>query len=236
MKNWTIARRIILGFTAVILTALALGTFAYTRLVTIKHGTTEIARQAVPGLLAISGIESLARQNYSATLKYTAAKSAEERARLMSTIQANIARINGLTNDYAATISQAQDAELLAAMLKARAAYVPAFKAVCQMIDDGKAAEAAAYFQAQVEPASASFMAAIEAAVTREKETTSLATSRIDDSTRSAQNGILTGLATALAAAVIMSLVIILAINRVLTTVATTLDQGAGELDRKSVV
>lgn len=230
MKHWTIARRIILGFTAVILTAIALGAFAYIRLVTIKRGTTEIARQSVPGLLAIGGIESLARQNYSATLKYVAAKTAGERAALMSVIQTNITRINTLTNDYAATIEQPQARELFEGMLKARAAYVPAFKTVCQMIDEGKAAEAVAYFQTQVEPASSGFMSAIEAAVAQNKAATTLVTTRIDDSTRSAQNGILAGLGAAVAAAVAMSLIIILAINRVLTTVATTLDQGAGEL------
>ncbi|HVY72050.1 MAG TPA: MCP four helix bundle domain-containing protein, partial [Verrucomicrobiae bacterium] len=90
MKNWTIARRISLGFTIVILIAIGLGLFAHNRLRVIRQGAGAIAGHSVPGLLVINDIQSLARRNYSETLKYVAEEDHQARARIFAVIQTNI--------------------------------------------------------------------------------------------------------------------------------------------------
>src|SRR5450756_1533343 len=99
MKNWTIKKRIASGFTAIVGITLVLGLFAWGRLSTIRQGTAEIATDALPGLSIITKIQSLAQQNYSATLRIVLAENAEAEKKELGEIQKNIATINGLTND-----------------------------------------------------------------------------------------------------------------------------------------
>jgi methyl-accepting chemotaxis protein len=124
MKNWTIGKRTILGFATIVLIAVVLGAFAFTRLVVIKQGTNRISTDSLPCLLIISEIESVARQNHAAILRYVLKANPGEKANEMAIIQKNIATINKLTNDYAATIAQEKDRELFGNVLDARAAYV----------------------------------------------------------------------------------------------------------------
>jgi hypothetical protein len=48
MSQWTIAKRLIAGFSAVILVTLALGGFAFSRLLTIDYDARRIVGDALP--------------------------------------------------------------------------------------------------------------------------------------------------------------------------------------------
>ena len=230
MKNWTIGRRIVSGFAAVIVITLALGGFAWLRLSTIQRGARRIATESVPGVLIFDDIESLARQNYSGTLRYVLAETADERTQLMARIKTNIARINQLTNDYSARLTSARDRELMAVFVKTRADYVPAFQEVCRLAAEQKRTEAMAFLRTQVDPASDRLMAAINAEVTFNRDNAGEASQQIKASADMAQAGILTGLVAALAGAVLVSWVIIRGVNRILQSVADTLREGSNQV------
>ena len=50
MKNWTIAKRISIGFASVILITVALGMFSLSRLMNIRDHSNHISQQSLPGL------------------------------------------------------------------------------------------------------------------------------------------------------------------------------------------
>jgi hypothetical protein len=52
MKNWKIGLRMAAGFGAVICIAVALGVFAYTRVITIDTTATRITTDCLPGVFA----------------------------------------------------------------------------------------------------------------------------------------------------------------------------------------
>lgn len=244
-REWTIGQRISWGFVAVIAVALCLGLFAYSQLTNIKKSATEIAGDAFPGLVTFSEIESLARQNYSATVKHVLSENPAEKEKLMALIQENISKINKLTNDYAAAIRvvipggvitehEQKDRQLFEAMLVARANYVPAFKEVCRLSSEMKNKEAYAYLQAKVDPASDKFMQAIQAEVALNRQHGEAASGDILASVHAAQSGILGGLVFAFVVATAISFFITRRTNKVLKGLAEALDEGSGQVTSAS--
>ena len=63
MSQWTIAKRLIAGFSAVILVTLLLGGFAFTRLLTIDNDARRIVGDALPGVTAILQMSVNTREN-----------------------------------------------------------------------------------------------------------------------------------------------------------------------------
>jgi methyl-accepting chemotaxis protein len=230
MINLTIAKRIVLGFSGTTAVALALGVFAYTRLLEIKQHSTRITVDCLPGAALIGQITSLAEKNYIATLRHVATEKPEDKAALTAIIQANVARINALTNEYAGTITMARDRELFTAMLAARAGFVDVFKGVGGLSDAGKNQEALRLVNTRLQPAFDTFDHALDALVDFNKENGATSGKQITQAVRSAQRGILAGLVTALALAVGIGWVLTRTTNRVLQSVAVSLDEGAAQV------
>ena len=74
MSQWTIAKRLIAGFSAVIFVTLMLGGFAFTRLLTIDSDSRRIVGDALPGVTAILQMSVNTRE---ATAEESAAASEE---------------------------------------------------------------------------------------------------------------------------------------------------------------
>ncbi len=230
MNSWTVGKRIIIGFAAVIVVVVALGSFAYYRLANIKHEAEGIAKVSLPGLVVISEVQSLALQNYTATLRYILADSEAESSKELAVISKNVAAIDGLTNQYNGMIIDAKDRELFDVMIKARSEYVPAFKAVCKLQSEKNTREALEQLRTKVNPASLKFLDAIAAVVNFNKENAEAAVGEIESGTRSATVGISIGLIASLLGAVFISFFIIRAINRVLGKVSESLGDSANQL------
>src|SRR5512142_2149295 len=63
MKNWTVGKRIVVGYTAVLLATLAIGAFALTRLVVIKGHSDSLTSDDLPGVVILSKIQAIALEN-----------------------------------------------------------------------------------------------------------------------------------------------------------------------------
>jgi len=69
MKNLTIGKHIALGFASVIIITLALGAFAYMRLLAISSHSDHIAKTSLPGVELVLGMEKNLRVNCSISSK-----------------------------------------------------------------------------------------------------------------------------------------------------------------------
>lgn len=239
--EWTIAQRITLGFAAVIAVSICLGVFAYTRLLIIKKGATEIAGDAFPGLVVFTDIESLARENYALTVKHVLSTDSEEKTRFMASIQKNSSRLDQLTNEYGAAMKailvdesnaehEAKDRRLFEAMLEARSEYLQAFTEVTQLSAAQKSQAAHEYLISTVDPAAEKFIQTIRAEVDLNKALGEEASAEIQHSVSAAQKGILGGLILALAAATAISFIITRRTNSVLKQLAESLDDSSEQV------
>ena len=82
MNNWTISRRIIAGFTIMVLLTVALGVFALWRLMGLAQSVADIADNSLPSVVALGEIANLSRDNLISLLRINGEESAERNAQL----------------------------------------------------------------------------------------------------------------------------------------------------------
>lgn len=230
MKNWTIGKRIILGIVSVILIAVALGLFAYSRLINIHTYSNAIVNDALPGVYFISKFESNERQAQINTFKHILSDSKEEKTQFKAAIASILQTNEKLMVDYERTITAAKDRELFAEIQTAFPTYRKAQKEVLELSDQGKGKEAFAMSKTELQPTFEKLMAAIEADVNFNKENGDELTKSIQTAIGSAQTGILIGLTMTLLVGSGIAFVIIRGTSRVLGDIATRLGEGSDQV------
>ena len=230
MKNMTIGKRIIIGFSAILLVVLGLGGFTYQHLVNIKGHSTKITVDCLPGMAVITDIHSVAQENYVLTLKGVLTENTQEKASFTALIQTNVARINQLTNDYNATITMAKDRELFGEMIGARFLYVTAFKDVAALSNAGKNKEAIDLIRASLQPAYDKLESIIVALVNFNKENGQESGQAIDAAVSTSVRGIIIGVASSVLFGIGIAFWITRTISRVLRQTSSALADGADQV------
>jgi methyl-accepting chemotaxis protein len=230
MKNMTIGKRIILGFSATLLVVLGLGGFAYQRLVEIKGHSTKITVDCLPGLAVIGDILNKAQENYMFILRGALTTNAQERATLAALMQTNVAQINQLTNDYNATITMAKDRDLFAELIAARSHFVATLKGVTTLANEGKSTEVLDLIRGTLQPEFDKFESAIEALVDFNKENGHESGQAIGAAVSTSIRGIIIGVASSVLLGVGIAFWIIRSINRILRRTSSALADGADQV------
>ena len=228
--NWTIGKRIIFGFTSIILIAMALGLFAYSRLVTIRAHSETIVGDALPGVFMIGRMEAAVRQNQVVTFKHIMSDTKEEMAQFDAEMAESVQANDKILTDYEKTITRAKDRELFEQVKAALPPFRLAREAVLKLSRDQKSKEAFEMAKKELKPVYEKLTAAIEALVDLNKATGDEFCKSIQAAINGAQMGIWIGLVAALLIGVGISLVIIRGTNRALTGVATTLADGSNQI------
>ena len=70
MNSWTISRRIIVGFTAMLGIVIALGLFAIWRGQTLKSAIAVLGDNSLPSVLTLRGVAGATRDNIFTTVRY----------------------------------------------------------------------------------------------------------------------------------------------------------------------
>jgi methyl-accepting chemotaxis protein len=233
MKNWKIGTRIVAGFFAVILIAVALGAFAYMQVNSMSRLGNLIATDSMPGLALIDRIDVRVNLTYCLLLQHVLANKADT-PQLDAEIKAVRAKNSEAMDQYEKTITTAKDTELFAEVKAARAAFWPPAEEVQRLSGDGKMKEAVALYESQVRPAFKRFSEAIAAEVTLNKANGDQSTAEIVAAGRSAQTGILIGLLAAVLVAIGISLFVLRSITRPLARAVDLVSQVAlGDLTHK---
>ena len=109
MNNLTIAKRIALGFAAMILIVAVLGLVAITRLSATNREANRITDQCMPGLCAISQILDVSSSNFGDLLTHLGTTNLEEKTKLLKRIQSRREANDSYFSTYQATITQTAD-------------------------------------------------------------------------------------------------------------------------------
>ena len=68
MKTLTISKRIVIGFIAIVLVAIGIGTFSIVRLAYIKKSADSIVGDSLPGVIVLGELLSGIRDQYSISI------------------------------------------------------------------------------------------------------------------------------------------------------------------------
>ena len=234
MNNWTIGKRIILGFAGLLAIAAAFGLYAYRNLVVIDSCAGAITQDCLPGVYRIGRVETLNLTNYSLTQRLMLVTEPAVRAAIETEMKANSEEMSKLYQSYSETIDSDADRQLYQKVLDARTPYADERKKFLAELSTVPPAEAFPHFQTRLEPLYQNYYQAIRALVEFNRANGDDSGRAISLAVAGARRGIVTGLTGALLVGVIVSTVVIRTTNRRLRAVARVLGTGAEEITSDS--
>ncbi|MFT3828859.1 MAG: methyl-accepting chemotaxis protein [Opitutaceae bacterium] len=228
--NWTIGRRIVAGFTAVLLIAAAVGVFALNRVQTIDRTTREVTERAMPAIVLFATIESLVKENYINTTQHLAAEDASRMAAIEKEMTAKSETLTGLYKEVEALLIE-EDAQRNYELIKPeRAAYRDARSKVLSLSREGKKAEAQAQLDAQLYPVFQRYTAALQQSIRLNREDGTDAAAESAASISATRLGVPLGTGIAIVVGAVVAFFITASISRVLRRVSGEVREGAGQV------
>ena len=231
MSQWTIAKRLIAGFSAVILVTLLLGGFAFTRLLTIDSDARRIVGDALPGVTAILQMSVNTRENRALMLEHIVAETPAAKAAIEAAIGERAEANNKTAKAYEATITLDEDRALFARILEAQ----KELRAVREnellpLSREGKTQEALAVLNGRVKPVLERYMAAIEVGVKFNQANGVAWGQDLSHAVSQSKTGIVVGFLAALAVGIAVAWLIITTTNHALRGSVEELTEGAHQV------
>ena len=227
MNTWTISRRVIFGFTAMVLLCAALGAFALWRLQNLSQSLAMVADNSLPSVLLLNQCAALARDNIFGCMQFGDADSPEQRTAVGERIAANRAHMDELFKNYEPLVSDNEDRRLFEETKRAREVFVKARAKYFDVVLHGKAEEAKKLLMETVTPAYEESVKAVDASVEYNKKLCLNASTASKSAAKASMVLIWVVLGLALATACLVGWQIVRTTTRVLRDLATNLDQGA---------
>lgn len=224
MRDWTVAKRITLGFGALILIAVCLGAFAFTRFVGIQRETHHMAKDPLPGTLAILDIQGTLKENLGLAQYHLLAT---DKAAVAATIRSNVAHIDQCIADYEATITLPEDRAMFDTFREQRAAFVANFSELLRLSTAGSSQAAVACVSTRVIPAFERVDASLDRLVDFNTGNLRRSFGVIEAGVLSGRRAILIGLGFTLLAGLGLATLIIRSTNSVLNSVVGSLSAGS---------
>ncbi|MGE3491937.1 MAG: methyl-accepting chemotaxis protein, partial [Vicinamibacterales bacterium] len=230
MRNWTIGKRLVLGFGAVVSIVTILGAYSASQLRVIKVASDRVVLDSLPGTALSGRILAHVKNNLSLTLEHLTSDAAAD----MATIEAEVARTRELITEelaaYEKTITRPDDRALFDKVKPAREKFVAAFGQTISASKAGRKDEAFQHFRAEVKPAYQALEAAVTAVSDWNVEAGEAAGKTVADAVSSTMTGVLTGVGVAMLMAVGVGLIIIRSTGAVLRSAVNSLREGAEQV------
>jgi methyl-accepting chemotaxis protein len=226
MSNWTISRRIIVGFTAMVLITIALGVFALWRLNGLKENIASLADHTLPRLLTLREFANQSRDNLVWTLQIEPGSS-ERNAQLEQKIAAGTVRRDELFKSYEGMISDDEDRRLFQEVTRARDEMTASRTRTLDLFRENRADEAQKLLQEAVIPDYEKYFKAIDLEVENSAKASKAYADAAKRSALVSVRLIGVSLALVLLLAALFAWLIIRSTNRALSNISLNLDQGA---------
>jgi methyl-accepting chemotaxis protein len=231
MSNWTIGKRMIVGFSGVIAVVLALGAFAFVRLVTIGHAGSTITEVALPGVAAMGEISRLVRDNRAMIVEHMLSPTPQRKDAIEAAMKTTAGQIDTLGKAYEETVREPEGQRLIDAVAGFRQSYRDVREnVVLPLSRENKTAEAFDAFENQFKPVMLKYFDALQAEVEYNSRNGIAYGHDIDLAVGSAKVGIIVGLLAAVLVSAGLAFVIVSSTNTALRMSLTELSNGAHEV------
>ncbi len=171
MKNchattfWTVKKQILVTTLALVVGLVSVGVYSLVKLNGLKTSVDFLAKDAVPGIIAISSVNAHLSEAHVLAWRLTAVKSAAEIAAIEKDMETYRAEISAGLESYEKTITLAQDRELFAKLLAARGVYTKQREQLVALVGAGDFAKANAFLTAELRDAYRNYLAATDVLV-----------------------------------------------------------------------
>jgi len=231
MKNWTIGKRITAGFASVIIIVLALGVFAYSRLLIIRNHSDEITNKAIPSIKLVFHVQRNVKDSCQIVYKHIGSSDKEDMAQLEGLLTAASADNAKLYAELDKLVTDEKGHALLDGAQSARTEYNQ-HRSDILALSRGGTNNALAYSTARtlLDPAADKYIKALDNLIDYINATSDDASKAIQTSVQNSQAGILVGLILAFLVGIGVAFVIIRGTGKILNRVASELNDGSNQV------
>jgi len=144
MKNWTIKKRIIAGFAAIVALSAIMGVLAWNSMRTIGEHADDLAGDAIPGMDMSADLMQHLTHAHLALIRHVVSTNLNEKQTLEGTLTEIAADNTKLMNGIETICNDPQEKDIFEKMKQARQDYIAARAPILQLSDAGKNEEAMA--------------------------------------------------------------------------------------------
>ena len=227
MNNWTISRRVIAGFAAMLLIIVTLGVFALWRLMGLAEDIAYVADNSVPSILTLREAANISRDNLILLLQIDPSNTTDRNSVLEQKIATNGARRDELIKSYESLISDAEDRRLYEEIKRTSDVARASRRRALELLKENKVDEFRKVQQEEVIPEYEKYLKAIDLDIDYNEK---LARTYADHGKKSVLfSRRLIGLALGLSSllAFLLAWQVIRSTNRALKDITANLDRGA---------
>lgn len=229
--RWTVARRIAIGFSAVLLIMAAVGAISYFGVQAIQRSTTAMDERAMPGIVLMSQVESLVKENFINTTQHYLADDPALKAKIEKEMNAKSAALTELYKQYEALLTTDEEQNAYKTITARRASYRDMRIRVLGLSREGKMAEAKTALDQELYPVYSAYVTALRAEVDVDRALARASASEIRSNVREMRLALLVGFGSAVLLGIGTAYVISRTVNRRLRGVSEQIGLGSNHVN-----
>lgn len=230
MKNWTISKRITLGFSILTLLAMIVGLIGYTNLKILRGDAHVLLSDSMPGTIYLSHAEIHVAEEYGLMERYLRTTDAAERDTIEKQIAQDDKENAELQRLYSAKIERDEDRTYFAELENPQRKFAEAKSTLMNYAKSGETELAYSYIKETYLPAYTTYMGKLGGYVDLNRKMSTEIGSSVEKSVKEAANTILVVLVIAFLLSITISKLIISGTNKVLNHVIDSIDTGSAEV------
>jgi methyl-accepting chemotaxis protein WspA len=214
MKNWTIGKRLTLGFAGVILITLCVSVYAFLRLATIQSKAASLATDSLPGAVLMSEIAATSEREVGLTLEHIKANDAQGVQKIDEELQGNHEKLSALFKAFEATVFGAEEAQWYQRLRSTYSAYVNNLEDVLKLSRAQKDQEAYNLYDQQLQPKLRTFLAGVNDDLAYNKKTAETSIQKLNTAAAQSKVVLIIGIVLSLILAVLICYSVVRAIKQ----------------------
>jgi len=226
MKNWTIGKRLTLGFAGVILITVCVSIYAFTRLEAIQSQAVALANDSLPGAVLMGQIAALSEREVALVLQHIKANDAQEVEKIDQALTENHEKLNSLFKAYESTVYGAEETARYQRLNNTYAGYLAPLEEVLKLSRTQKDKEAYDQYEQLVQPMFKKFTDGISDDEAYNKSTANTSVRKLSSAAGESKVVLMIGIALSVILAVLICYSVVRAINWLIAQVRRSALQG----------
>jgi methyl-accepting chemotaxis protein WspA len=213
MKNWTIGKRLTLGFAGVVLITLCVSIYAITRFEEVHGQATTLAKDSLPGAVLMGQIAALSQSEVALVLQHIKANDAQGVQKVDEELRDNHEKLSALFKAYEATVFGAEEAGRFQRLSTTYAAYLAPLEEVLKLSRAQKDKEAYELYDQQLQPVFKKFLDGIDDDVAYNKKAAENSVAKLNSAAAESKVVLIVGVILSLILAALICYSVVRAIN-----------------------
>ncbi len=214
MNNLTIGKRLIIGFSGIILITLCLSLYSFTRLESIQSQASSLGKDSLPGAVLMGQIAMLSEREVSLVLQHIKANDSQEVEKLDQQLRENHGKLSDLFKAYQATIYGTEEVERFQRLNASYAAYDTPLEDVVKLSREQKDKEAYDLYDQKLQPMFQMFLDGANDDVAYNKKAAEASVTKLNAAAVESEVVLVVGIILSLIVAALICLSVVRAINR----------------------